>query len=170
MPQTDARTTRLAELITAPAGPSAEITMLEAEAGLPWAGHAARCAVPDMLRAIRAHRLSLLFANTRSQAELLFQELWRHNDDNLPIALHHGSLDAARRRKVETAMAAGKLRAVVSTSTLDLGVDWGDVDLVINVGAPKRGEQPHATRRPRQSSPRGGVAGVAGAVESFRSA
>jgi ATP-dependent Lhr-like helicase len=78
-----------------------------------------------------------VFVNTRSQAELMFQELWRINDDGLAIALHHGSLDAGRRRKVEAAMAAGTLDAVVCTSTLDLGVDWGDVDLVINVGAPK---------------------------------
>jgi ATP-dependent Lhr-like helicase len=78
-----------------------------------------------------------MFVNTRSQAEMLFHELWRHNDANLPIALHHGSLDVGQRRKVEAAMVAGKLRAVVCTSTLDLGIDWGDVDLVINVGAPK---------------------------------
>ena len=81
--------------------------------------------------------MSLIFVNTRSQAEMLFHELWRYNDENLPIALHHGSLDVAQRRKVEAAMVAGKLRAVVCTSTLDLGIDWGDVDLVINVGAPK---------------------------------
>jgi len=81
--------------------------------------------------------MALLFVNVRSQAELLFQELWRINTDGLPIALHHGSLDAAQRRKVESAMAGGKLRAVVCTSTLDLGIDWGDVDLVMNVGAPK---------------------------------
>ena len=68
---------------------------------------------------------------------MLFQDLWRMNDDGLAIALHHGSLDVAQRRKVEDAMAAGKLRGVVCTSSLDLGVDWGDVDLVINVGAPK---------------------------------
>ena len=111
--------------------------MLETEAELPWAGHTARYAHPEIYAAIKAHRLSLVFVNTRSQAELLFQELWRINDDNLPIALHHGSLDAARRRKVEAAMAAGTLKAVVATSTLDLGIDWGDVDLVINVGAPK---------------------------------
>ena len=55
----------------------------------------------------------------------------------LPIALHHGSLDVGQRRKVEAAMAAGALRAVVCTSTLDLGIDWGDVDLVIQIGAPK---------------------------------
>ena len=81
--------------------------------------------------------MTLVFVNTRMQAELVFQELWRINEDSLPIALHHGSLDAGQRRKVEAAMAAGRLRAVVCTSTLDLGIDWGDVDLVINVGAPK---------------------------------
>ena len=80
---------------------------------------------------------TLIFVNTRSQAEFPFQELWRANEDNLAIALHHGSLDVAQRRRVEDAMAAGKLRAVVCTSSLDLGVDWGDIDLVINVGAPK---------------------------------
>ncbi len=78
-----------------------------------------------------------MFVNTRSQAEMLFQELWRINADGLPIALHHGSLDVGQRRKVEAAMAAGQAPAVVCTSTLDLGIDWGDVDLVINVGAPK---------------------------------
>ena len=68
---------------------------------------------------------------------MLFQDFWRMNDDGLAIALHHGSLDVAQRRKVEDAMAAGKLRGVVCTSSLDLGIDWGDIDLVINVGAPK---------------------------------
>ena len=115
-----------------------DIRMLETEAPLPWAGHTSRYAVARDLRGHQgAPTLSLVFVNTRSQAELLFQELWRVNDDGLPIALHHGSLDAARRRKVEAAMAAGTLKAVVCTSTLDLGIDWGDVDLVINVGAPK---------------------------------
>jgi ATP-dependent helicase Lhr and Lhr-like helicase len=137
LPQTEARVTRLADLLTASGGIAHDITMLETDAALPWAGHTTRYATADILQAIKAHRLSLLFVNTRNQAELLFQELWRRNEDNLPIALHHGSLDAARRRKVEAAMAAGSLRAVVSTSTLDLGVDWADVDLVINVGAPK---------------------------------
>jgi ATP-dependent Lhr-like helicase len=127
----------LADLIVAQGGAPHDIRMMETEAPLPWAGHTTRYAVPEIYQAIKANRLSLIFVNTRSQAELLFQELWRANDDGLPIALHHGSLDAARRRKVEAAMAAGALRAVVATSTLDLGVDWGDVDLVINVGAPK---------------------------------
>jgi ATP-dependent Lhr-like helicase len=86
---------------------------------------------------IRKHKTTLIFVNTRSQAEFLFQSFWDINDDNLAIALHHGSLDVAQRRRVEDAMTRGKLRAVVCTSSLDLGVDWGDVDLVINVGAPK---------------------------------
>ncbi len=81
--------------------------------------------------------MTLIFVNTRSQAESIFQQLWGMNDDNLAIALHHGSLDVGQRRRVEDAMAAGRLRAVVATSSLDLGIDWGDVDLVINVGAPK---------------------------------
>src|SRR2546430_13024118 len=84
-----------------------------------------------------SHRSALVFVNTRGQAEGIFQALWHLNEDNLPSALHHGSLDVAQRRKVEAAMAEGRLRAVVCTSSLDLGVDWGDVDLVINVGAPK---------------------------------
>ncbi|MGH6735088.1 MAG: ligase-associated DNA damage response DEXH box helicase [Methyloceanibacter sp.] len=129
--------TRLAEIVTAASGAKADIAILRSEAELPWAGHSARYALPEMYAAIKAHRLSLMFVNTRSQAEMLFHELWRYNDDNLPIALHHGSLDVGQRRKVEAAMVAGKLRAVVCTSTLDLGIDWGDVDLVINVGAPK---------------------------------
>jgi ATP-dependent Lhr-like helicase len=129
--------TRLAEIVVAREGAKSDISILRSEAELPWAGHSACYALPEMYEAIKTHRLSLMFVNTRSQAEMLFHELWRYNDDNLPIALHHGSLDVAQRRKVEAAMVAGKLRAVVCTSTLDLGIDWGDVDLVINVGAPK---------------------------------
>ena len=129
--------TRLAEIVEAGSGAKADISILDSEAELPWAGHSARYALPEIYAAIKRHRLSLMFVNTRSQAEMLFHALWRLNDENLPIALHHGSLDVAQRRKVEAAMVAGKLRAVVCTSTLDLGIDWGDVDLVINVGAPK---------------------------------
>jgi ATP-dependent Lhr-like helicase len=120
-----------------PGGASPIITILESEERIPWSGHSARYAIPDIYETIKAHRTALIFVNTRSQAELLFQELWRINDDSLPIALHHGSLDAAQRRRVEAAMGRNELRAVVATSTLDLGIDWGDVDLVIHVGAPK---------------------------------
>ena len=127
----------MADLVTTEGGAPAEIRILETEQLLPWAGYTTRYAVPEVYAALRAHRLSIVFVNTRSQAELMFRELWRINDENLAIALHHGSLDRSRRLKVEAAMAAGSLRAVVATSTLDLGIDWGDVDLVINVGAPK---------------------------------
>jgi ATP-dependent Lhr-like helicase len=78
-----------------------------------------------------------VFVNTRAQAEIVFQELWRRNDDRLRIALHHGSLAVEQRRKVEAAMVRGDLDAVVATSSLDLGVDWAAVDLVVQVGAPK---------------------------------
>jgi ATP-dependent Lhr-like helicase len=126
-----------ADLIIAEGGAPPHVTMLDTRERLPWAGHSARHALDEIYRLIQAHRTTLVFVNTRSQAESIFQELWHLNDDNLAIALHHGSLDVAQRRKVETAMASGRLRAVVCTSSLDLGVDWGDVDLVINVGAPK---------------------------------
>jgi ATP-dependent helicase Lhr and Lhr-like helicase len=113
------------------------VDMLDTRERLPWAGHTARHALGEIYELIKRNKTTLVFVNTRSQAEMLFQDLWRMNDDALPIALHHGSLDVAQRRKVEDAMSSGKLRGVVCTSSLDLGVDWGDVDLVINIGAPK---------------------------------
>ena len=124
-------------LVVTSGGAKPRIEIIEAAGGVPWSGHSARYAIGHVYEAIAAHRLSLVFVNTRMQAELMFQELWRVNDQNFPIALHHGSLDAAQRRRVEAAMAAGQIKAVVATSTLDLGIDWGDVDLVVNVGAPK---------------------------------
>jgi ATP-dependent Lhr-like helicase len=127
----------LSALITVAGGAKPHITILDSEERVPWAGHSARYAIPDVYKAIVEHQTTLLFVNTRSQAEMLFQELWRVNEESLPIALHHGSLDVGQRRKVEKAMEAGGLRAIVATSTLDLGIDWGDVDLVIHVGAPK---------------------------------
>jgi ATP-dependent Lhr-like helicase len=127
----------MADLITVAGGAKPEITILDSEEHVPWSGHSARYATPEIYEAVKKHKTTLLFVNTRSQAELLFQELWRVNDDSLPIALHHGSLDVAQRRRVEKAMETNSLRAIVATSTLDLGIDWGDVDLVVHVGAPK---------------------------------
>ena len=126
-----------ADLVVAQAGAQPTVTMLDTNERLPWAGHSARHALHEIYALIKQHKTTLIFVNTRSQAEFTFQSLWGINDDNLAIALHHGSLDVAQRRKVEDAMSAGKLRAVVCTSSLDLGVDWGDVDLVVNIGAPK---------------------------------
>ncbi len=126
-----------ADLVLAEPGAAPNVTMLDTAERLPWAGHTAKHALGEIYALIKQHKMTLIFVNTRSQAEMIFQQLWGMNDDNLPIALHHGSLDVAQRRRVEDAMAAGRLRAVVATSSLDLGIDWGDVDLVINVGAPK---------------------------------
>jgi ATP-dependent Lhr-like helicase len=127
----------MADLVTVEGGAAANLSILQPNAVLPLAGHMASHAMGEIYAAIRAHRTTLVFVNTRAQAEYVFHELWRVNEDNLAIALHHGSLDVQQRRKVEAAMTAGKLKAVVCTATLDLGIDWGDVDLVINVGAPK---------------------------------
>ncbi|WP_349628038.1 ligase-associated DNA damage response DEXH box helicase [Bradyrhizobium lablabi] len=126
-----------ADIVVAGGAAAPIVEMLDTRERLPWAGHTARHALGEMYDLIKLNKTTLIFVNTRSQAEMLFQDFWRMNDDGLAIALHHGSLDVAQRRKVEDAMAAGKLRGVVCTSSLDLGIDWGDIDLVINVGAPK---------------------------------
>jgi ATP-dependent Lhr-like helicase len=128
---------KMAALVTAPAGAAPDISILPTQEELPWSGHTSRHAIAEVYTQIKAAHMVLVFVNTRALAEFVFQELWRLNEDNLPIALHHGSLDVGQRRRVEAAMASGKLKAIVCTSTLDLGVDWGDVDLVVNIGAPK---------------------------------
>ncbi|WP_264049139.1 ligase-associated DNA damage response DEXH box helicase [Methylobacterium flocculans] len=127
----------MAELVVVKGGAAPDLHMLETGHTLPLAGHTAWQAMPAIYDLIGRHRTVLVFVNTRLQAEYTFQELWRINEANHPIALHHGSLDASQRRRVEAAMAAGQLRAIVCTATLDLGIDWGDVDLVVNIGAPK---------------------------------
>ncbi|RAI37738.1 ligase-associated DNA damage response DEXH box helicase [Rhodoplanes roseus] len=129
--------TRRADIVQAAAGAAPIVEMLDTAEHLPWSGHSAAHALAEIYDLIGRHRTTLVFVNTRSQAEFLFQALWRINEDGHAIALHHGSLDVTQRRKVEAAMGEGRLRAVVCTSSLDLGIDWGDVDLVINVGAPK---------------------------------
>ena len=126
-----------APLVLGRPGAKPQIRILSSVERVPWSGHSALYAIPEVYDEIRKAKMTLVFVNTRSQAEVIFQALWEANDDNLPIALHHGSLDVAQRRKVEAAMGEGKLRAVVCTSTLELGIDWGDVDLVVHVGAPK---------------------------------
>ncbi|MFM5908905.1 MAG: ligase-associated DNA damage response DEXH box helicase [Novosphingobium sp.] len=125
-------------LVTGEEGAPADVSILLPEAGVvPWSGHAATWAIPQLYDAIRAHRTTLVFCNTRFLAELIFQLLWDANEENLPIGVHHGSLSKEARRKVEGAMADGRLRALVCTASLDLGVDWGDIDLVVQMGAPK---------------------------------
>jgi len=124
-------------LIEGEPGPEPEIAIVTPTDRMPWSGHSGLHAITSIYAAIRDAGTAIVFVNTRAFAEIIFQALWRINDDNLAIALHHGSLAAEQRRKVEAAMARGDLKAVVATSSLDLGIDWGAVDLVIQVGAPK---------------------------------
>lgn len=126
-----------AQLILSRSGAEPRIEVLIPDERIPWAGFTARHAMAEVYETIRRARTALVFVNTRFQAEIAFQALWELNEDDLPIALHHGSLAVEQRRKVEAAMARGDLRAVVCTSTLDLGIDWGAVDLVIQLAAPK---------------------------------
>lgn len=114
-----------------------EIEIMLGTQRMPWSGHMASYAIPDIYQRIQEMKMSVVFVNTRAQAELMFQNLWKVNDENLRIALHHGSLEKELRRKVEEKMAAGDLDCVVATSSLDLGLDWADVDLVVQIGAPK---------------------------------
>ncbi len=125
------------QIIQADPGPDPDIAMLETAEMPPWSGGGAAYAIPAVLDQIRQHKTTLIFHNTRAQAEIFFHNLWLANEDSLPIGIHHGSLDRQQREKVEAAMVRGDLRAIVCTGSLDLGIDWGDVDLVIQIGAPK---------------------------------
>lgn len=125
------------EIVVAQGGADPAIDILVIDDRIPWGGHNGRWAARAVMRRIESARLAIVFVNTRAVAELVFRDLWAENDQSLPIGIHHGSLAPEARRKVEAAMAAGKLRAIVATASLDLGLDWGDVDLVIQMGASK---------------------------------
>jgi ATP-dependent Lhr-like helicase len=127
----------LVDLVIGDPGAEPDLSILIPEDRIPWAGHSGRHAAREVMKLIERHKTTLVFCNTRSLAELIFQDLWAVNDQGLPIGIHHGSLAVEARRKVEAAMAAGKLRGLVATASLDLGIDWGDVDLVVQMGAPK---------------------------------
>ncbi len=124
-------------LVRGEAGAAPKISVLLPQGRVPWAGHSGRYAAPQVMHEIETHQTTLIFCNTRALAELIFQDLWKENAAQLPIGIHHGSLDIEARRRVEAAMGDGRLRALVCTSSLDLGVDWGSVDCVIQMGAPK---------------------------------
>ncbi|MFM9978448.1 MAG: ligase-associated DNA damage response DEXH box helicase [Sphingomonadaceae bacterium] len=124
-------------LVQGEPGAAPDIRILLPEDRVPWAGHSGRYAATQVMATIAVHATTLVFCNTRALAELIFQDLWKANDAQLPIGIHHGSLDIAARRKVEAAMADGRLRGLVATASLDLGIDWGNVDCVVQMGAPK---------------------------------
>ena len=125
------------DIVMADPGPDPDISMLQIAEPPPWAGGGAAYAIPAVLEQIKQHKTTLIFHNTRAQAEIFFHNLWLANEDSLPIGIHHGSLDRVQRARVEAAMVRGELAAIVCTGSLDLGIDWGDVDLVIQIGAPK---------------------------------
>ncbi|WP_299772075.1 ligase-associated DNA damage response DEXH box helicase [uncultured Tateyamaria sp.] len=125
------------DILHADPGPPPDIQMLVTDEPPPWSGSGGKYAIPAVLEEVKKHKTTLIFHNTRAQAELYFHNIWLANEDRLPIGIHHGSLDRQQREKVEQAMVDGQLKAIVCTGTLDLGIDWGDVDLIIQVGAPK---------------------------------
>ena len=125
------------DLVRGDPGAEPVLDILIPDNRVPWSGHSGRYAAKQVMKEIEAHKTTLVFCNTRGLCELIFQDLWKVNEQGLPIGVHHGSLALEARRKVEAAMATGRLRALVCTSSLDLGIDWGDVDLVIQMGAPK---------------------------------
>ncbi len=124
-------------LVEGEPGAPADLSILIPEERVPWSGHSGRYAARQVLDLIDGHGASIIFCNTRSLCELIFQDLWAVNDKQLPIGVHHGSLSIEARRKVELAMAEGRLRGLVATASLDMGLDWGNVDLVAQMGAPK---------------------------------
>jgi len=107
------------EIVQGEPGAPPKVTIVDTQERLPWGGHMGHHAVPEVYNIIRQHRTSIVFVNTRAQAELVFDNLWRINEENLAIGLHHGSLAVEQRRKVEAAMAAGKLRLANLTVIVD---------------------------------------------------
>jgi ATP-dependent Lhr-like helicase len=127
----------IVRLVEGEAAAEPDVRIMLPESRVPWSGHSGKYAAQAVIEEVAQHRTTIIFVNTRGLAELIFQELWKVNDAGLPIGIHHGSLSVEARRKAEEAMAAGRLRALVATASLDLGLDWGDVDCVIQMGAPK---------------------------------
>ena len=126
------------DIILSDPGLDPDVSILKTSEPPPWAGSGGLYSIPEVINEIEKHKTTLIFHNTRAQAEIFFHNLWLANSKNLPIAIHHGSLDKDQRKQVEAAMVKGDLRAVVCTGSLDLGIDWGSVDLVIQIGAPRQ--------------------------------
>ncbi|MBC7955326.1 MAG: DEAD/DEAH box helicase, partial [Cytophagales bacterium] len=123
----------------------------------PWAGHLGLTMLPQVIAELESSRVTLVFTNTRSQSEIWYQALLEARPEWAgQIALHHGSLDRAVREWVELGLKNGELRAVVCTSSLDLGVDFLPVERVLQIGSPKgvarllqrAGRSGHAPGRP----------------------
>lgn len=118
-------------------GKPPQVSILNTKEPVPFTGFVAQYAVSEIMAEIEKAGSTIVFVNTRFQAELLFQFLWEVNENALPIAIFHASLTRELRAKTMKMMAEGRLRGLVATSAIELGIDWGDVDVVIQVGAPK---------------------------------
>jgi ATP-dependent Lhr-like helicase len=104
----------------------------------PWAGHLGLRMLPQVLDVIASSATALVFANTRAQTETWYQAILEARPEWAgQIALHHGSLDRATREWVEQALRDGRVRCVVCTSSLDLGVDFSPVESVVQIGSPR---------------------------------
>ncbi|MES2734499.1 MAG: ligase-associated DNA damage response DEXH box helicase [Bacteroidota bacterium] len=105
---------------------------------MPYAGHLGLKLIPKILPFIRKSQTTLLFVNTRASAEIWYQHLLLHAPELAGlIAMHHGSLDSATREWVEEALKEARLKLVVCTSSLDLGVDFAPVETIVQIGSPK---------------------------------
>lgn len=105
---------------------------------IPYSGFRATYAIPDIYQLLLAKKLTLVFVNTRSQAEFLFHQLWSINTNKLSIAIYHGSLSKEQRIKTVELTTKGIIQAIITTSALELGIDWGNVDAVIQIGGPHK--------------------------------
>jgi ATP-dependent Lhr-like helicase len=104
----------------------------------PWAGHMGMRLLPQVVAAIERASTTLVFTNTRSQAERWFEAIAATRPDwKKSLALHHGSVDRDLRTRAEAGLRAGRMKCVVATSSLDLGVDFGPVEQVLQIGSPK---------------------------------
>ena len=128
---------QVAEILIAKTKKMPDIALLQTTAPIPYSGFMAKYAIENIYQTIIAHRLTIIFVNTRSQAEFIFQQLWQNNINNLPIAIYHGSLSKEQRTKTESLTLTHQLKAIVATSALELGIDWGNIDCVLQVGAPR---------------------------------
>ena len=124
-------------LVEGDPGAEPELSILIPEGRIPWCGHSGRHAAREVMALIEAQKTTLIFCNTRSLAELIFQDLWEVNDETCRSASTTAASPSKRGARSKRRWRAGKLRALVATASLDLGVDWGDIDLVCQMGAPK---------------------------------
>ena len=126
-----------AEVIIARSTIKPDLHILTNGERIPYSGFMAKYAVADIYKIILQNNMTIIFVNTRAQAEFMFRQIWEINEASYPVAIYHGSLSRDQRQKTEAMTVAGELKAIVATSALELGIDWGNVDCVIQVGAPK---------------------------------